>query len=407
MGKNRCMAKDGFVLAATRIPAHLPSGYKMTTSPTTGASLRRTAFAFALALLGAAVLPARADIIVGQSAPLSGGNADFGNDIRAGANAWFKRVNDGGGIGGQKIRLVTLDDKNDAKLAADNTARLINNEGAIALFGYASSTLSLPAMPFVESRGVPFFAPFTGADTIRKQNEYVYTIRVLYSDEVEKLIGFWGGVGLSSFAVLHYDDAVGQQNFDSVATALKKYGKTPASVAIPRNAELPQAAIDKVLQSDPQMVVITTLAAPAARLIAAVKARNRPIQFTSLSFAGVSQYPKLLGKDAAGITVALTVPNPKSGQYLVVRDCNDAWAAGGATGAMSVTALEACIAARVLVEGLKKAGRDLSREGLHRALSSFAHLDVGGLELAFKPGFHHGGRFVDIAVIRTNGELRN
>ena len=114
-----------------------------------------------------------ADIVVGQSAPLSGGNADLGKDIRNGALAYFKKVNDAGGIGGSPIKLVTLDDKNDTKLAAENTAKLVNEENVVALFGYASSTLSVPAMPMVAEKKVPFFAPFTGADTIRKQNDYL------------------------------------------------------------------------------------------------------------------------------------------------------------------------------------------------------------------------------------------
>src|SRR5206468_7653037 len=89
------------------------------------------------------------DIVVGQSAPLSGTNAELGNDIRNGALAYFKKVNDAGGIAGNRIKLVTLDDRNDVTQAAENTQKLLESEGAVALFGYASSTLSIPAMPAV------------------------------------------------------------------------------------------------------------------------------------------------------------------------------------------------------------------------------------------------------------------
>src|SRR5258706_1042560 len=347
------------------------------------------------------------EIVVGQSAPLSGSNADFGNDIRAGAMAYFRKVNEAGGVAGQKIKLVTLDDKNDAKLAGENTKKLLSDDSVVALFGYASSTLSMPAMPFVTEKHVPFFAPFTGADVIRKQSEYVFTIRVSYTEEIDKLVGFWGGLGATRITVLHYDDAVGKQNYDSVAAALKKYGKVPTSVAIKRNAELEDAAVDKIIEADPQMVVVTTLAAPAAKLVTSLKARNKPFQVTSLSFVGVSQLAKLLGPDAAGITVALTVPAPRNLQVPIVKECAEAWTAAGNVGPISVTALEACVAAKILVDGMKRAGKDITRDNLQKELASLGKVDVGGLEVAFKPGFHHGGKFVDIAVIRSNGELRN
>ncbi len=347
------------------------------------------------------------DIVIGQSAPLSGANADFGKDIRAGALAYFKQINDAGGINGRQLKLVTLDDKNDAKLAGENAKKLIEDERALALFGFASATLSLPAMPIVAEKRVPFFAPFTGADTIRKQNDYVYTIRVTYAEEIEKLVNFWGGLGSTRIAVLHYDDQVGKQNFESVAAALRKFGKTPTSVAIKRNAEMNEDAVNQVIAADPQMLLVTTLSVPAAKLITTLQAKNKPYPVTSLSFVGVSQLAKALGTQAAGITVALTVPAPRNTNIPVVKECADAWKDAGNAGSMSVTALEACIAAKVLVEGIRTAGKSPSRESLQKALSSLTRVDVGGFDVVFKPANHHGGKFVDIAVIRTNGELRS
>jgi ABC-type branched-subunit amino acid transport system substrate-binding protein len=359
-----------------------------------------------LCFLLAAGPAAAADIVIGQSAPLSGSNADLGNDIKNGANAYFKKINDAGGIGGSKIKLVTLDDKNDTKGAAENTKKLIEEQEAVALFGYASSTLSIPAMPAVKENKVPFFAPFTGADAIRKQNEYVYTVRATYADEIDKIITFWGSLGSTRVTVLHYDDAVGKDNFATVARALEKFGKKPTSVAIKRNVALDDATVQQIIASDPQIVLVTTLYAPAATMVKKLKAANKFYNVASLSFVGASQLAKALGPDGAGITVALTVPTPKTLTVPVVKECAEAWTAAGQTEAMSVTALEACIAAKILVEGLRKAG-PVSRESLNKALAAMTHVDVGGFAVDFKPGFHHGGKFVDIAVMRANGELRN
>ncbi|MGZ5182304.1 MAG: ABC transporter substrate-binding protein [Ramlibacter sp.] len=362
---------------------------------------------FCTVLLAAAPLAFAGDIVVGQSAPLTGGNAELGNDIRNGALAYFKKVNDAGGLPAGRLKLVTLDDRNDARLAADNTLKLVDDDGAVALFGYASSTLSIPAMPTVAERKVPFFAPFTGADAIRKQNEYVYTVRATYADEIEKIINFWGSVGGTRVTVLHYDDAVGKQNFDTVAAVLKKFNRTPVSVPIKRNADISDADVQAVVASDPNVLVITTLYAPAAQLVKKLKAGGRAAMVTSLSFAGASQLAKALGPDASGVSVSLTVPTPRTSSVAVVRECNDAWASAGQKETMSVTALESCIAAKVLVEGMRRSGKELTRASLHRALSDLGRYDAGGYVVNFKPNFHHGGSYVGMALLRPNGDVRD
>src|SRR3954468_19835086 len=165
----------------------------------------------ALAVL--AVLPlsaAAADrILVGQSAPLTGSNAEIGKDIRDGALAYFKKVNDAGGVNGKKVELLSMDDKNDRKTAGANAVKLVNENNVVALFGFASATLSLDAMPIVQEKRVPFFAPFTGADAIHKQNQYVFVMRASYQDELTKIIEHWQGFGTDRVTVLHYDDEIG------------------------------------------------------------------------------------------------------------------------------------------------------------------------------------------------------
>jgi ABC-type branched-subunit amino acid transport system substrate-binding protein len=365
----------------------------------------RSALALAAML---AVLPAYADIVIGQSAPLTGGNAELGNDIRNGALAYFKKVNDAGGVAGNKIKLVTLDDRNDTKLSAENTAKLVKDENAVALFGYASSTLSIPAMPAVSEAKVPFFAPFTGADTIRKQNEFVYTVRATYADEIDKIVNFWGNLGNTRITVLHYDDPVGKQNFETVAEGLKKFGKSPVSVSIKRNAPITEGNVKAVVDSDPNVIVVTTLYAPAAELVKKLKAGGKQYMTTSLSFAGASQLAKALGPDAVGVSVSITVPTPSKQSVPVVKECSDAWSGAGHKDAMSVTALESCIAAKVLVEGMKRNGAGaITRASLHKSLSGLGRYDAGGYVVDFKPNFRHGGSYVTMALLRPNGEVKD
>src|ERR1700694_6203335 len=77
-------------------------------------------------------------ILIGQSAPLSGANAELGNDIRNGALAYFRKVNDAGGVHGRKLDLTTIDDANQVPRAEANTKKLVEERGAVfAVFGYA------------------------------------------------------------------------------------------------------------------------------------------------------------------------------------------------------------------------------------------------------------------------------
>jgi branched-chain amino acid transport system substrate-binding protein len=345
------------------------------------------------------------DIVIGQSAPLTGGNAATGNDIRNGALAYFKKINDAGGINGRKIKLITLDDRNDAKVSGEN-AKQLAAQGAVAFFGFASATLSLPAMPTVKANRMPFFAPFTGADTIRKQGEFVYTTRVTYADEIDKLINFWAPLGVTKVLVLHYDDEVGKQNFETVERALKKYNKVPSSLPLKRNTDVSAEIVKKIVAADPQIILATTLAAPIVQIGKQLRAQNRNYSITSLSFASLAQLTTGLGADAAGITVALTVPPPDRRDVPIVEECIGAWVAAGQTTPLTTTSLEACLSAKVLVEGMRRTRGEVTRDGLQRALSSMGRINVGGVEIAFRPGFNHGGTYVDIAIIRKNGELR-
>jgi ABC-type branched-subunit amino acid transport system substrate-binding protein len=154
-------------------------------------------------------------------------------------------------------------------------------------------------------------------------------------------------------------------------------------------------------------MVVTTLYAPAAQMIRRLKAAKRATMVTSLSFAGASQLAKALGPDAAGVSVAITVPAPRTRGIPVVKECDEAWTAAGHKEPMSVTALESCIAAKVLVEGMRRAGREVTRASLHRSLSALGRYDAGGYVVDFKPNFRHGSGYVGMALLKPNGEVRD
>jgi len=153
----------------------------------------------------------KTNILIGQSSPFSGSNKDLGDDIREGLQAYFKQVNAAGGVNGRTLELIALDDANDAKRSGENARILIEQRGVLALIGYASATLSLPALPFAEKSKVAFVGPFTGAEPMRSFRRNVYNIRASYADELEKIVDFYATTGMKKFSIIHYDDAVGRR----------------------------------------------------------------------------------------------------------------------------------------------------------------------------------------------------
>ncbi len=366
-------------------------------------TMLRLGLALALAMPPAASCADK--ILIGQSAPLSGSNAEIGKDIREGALAYFKKVNDAGGVNGKAIELVTLDDKNDRKTAGANAVKLVNENNVVALFGFASATLSMDAMPIVKEKRVPFFAPFTGADAIHKQGPYVFVMRASYEDELVKILEHWKGLGADRVTVVHYDDEIGNQNFATVERLMKGAGKQAVSVKLKRNSAVEAAQIEAVIKSDPQVIVATTLYGNTAQLLKGLKEAKRPYNMTSLSFVGPSQLAKAAGGDAAGVSVAGVVPPPSKMLVPVIKECNDAIKKAGVA-ELNYTNLEACIAAKVLVEGLKRSGRDPTRESLYKALVGIGQYDAGGYVVKFGPDARHGSSYVELAVINKNGQFR-
>jgi branched-chain amino acid transport system substrate-binding protein len=342
-----------------------------------------------------------ARVLFGQSAPLSGANAELGSDIRNGALAYFKKVNDAGGVHGRKLELTTLDDANQVPRAEANTKKLVEEDRVFALFGYASATLSRPALPIVAQHNVPFLAPFTGADPMRVFNKNVYNMRASYADELEKIVEHYLTLGSRRFAIVHYDDVVGRENLTAVERALKKHSMTPVSVAAFKDRAKPDidGGVKSVAGGAPDVVILTTLYKATSDFVKASRKVGFGAQMVSNSFPGASPLAKELGEHGAGVAVSQVVPPPTQRSVPVVREYQDAIGKLLGKKEFSFTSLEAYIAAKVSVEALRRAGPQPTRESFMQALDSMRNLDLGGYHISFSPTDHNGSRQVEMTVI--------
>ncbi|HVF62714.1 MAG TPA: ABC transporter substrate-binding protein [Casimicrobiaceae bacterium] len=359
------------------------------------------AVVFAVAATATAQGVTGTTIVLGQSVPLSGSNKDLGEDIRNGALAYFKKVNDAGGVNGRKIELVTLDDANDIKRSGENGRKLIEENGVLALFGYASATLSRPALPHVQKNKTPFLSPFTGADPMRVFNPYVYNMRASYADELEKIVEHYARFGTTRFAIVHYDDAIGKENFTAVERALKARNLAPVSVAAFKDRAKPEidAGVQQVLKGEPDVIILTTLYKATSDFIKTARKAGSRAQMVSNSFPGSTPLANELGKEGAGVVVAQVVPSPARTSLPIVTEYRAAIEKHLGAPKYSFTSLEAYIAAKVTVEAIRRAGPQLTRDSLVRALDNMSNYDTGGYNVGFSSTNHNGSKFVDLTII--------
>ena len=374
-------------------------------------SIRQIAFlliAFGLVAVGpcawAAETGVDADFItIGQSAALSGPAQELGTEMRLGAQAYFNQLNQAGGVFGRQIKLVSLDDGYEPDRAAANTKRLINDDKVFALFGYVGTPTSNAALPIFTDAKVPFFGAFTGAESLRNpHNRYIFNVRASYFDETEKIVEQLTNLGVKNIAVLYQDDAYGKAGLAGMERALTRRSmKISALGTVERNTVKVEAAVAALVPKSPDVIVMISAYKSIAAFVKAAKKAGYVGQFHNVSFVGSRALAEELGAEGYGVAISQVMPFPFTASLGVVREYRQAVQASGGS-PPSYTSLEGYLAAKVFVEGLKRAGKDLTREKFITALETLNYFDVGGFNVNFTPRSHNGSSFVELTMIGRN-----
>jgi branched-chain amino acid transport system substrate-binding protein len=370
-----------------------------------------------LATLGAALWPLAAlhavaqtegPILIGQSAGLSGGQASYGADVRNGIEAAFAGVNAAGGIGGRPVKLVAADDGGVRDRVVANTKKLIDADKVLALIGYTSGAGTEASLPYIRESKVPTLSPATGNMGIRAEhNPWLFHTRAGYNDEMSKIFGHVAGLGLKPRVGLAYLGDVGPANLSAMQEALAAHKLTAAVVVqLDRNAKDFTPQIDQLMAGKPDLVVFISNAPPIVNIVSGMRARGYHGQFATSSFAG-ARLVSDLKQHARGLIVIQVLPKPHKNSLSFHREFHADLARlpAEAKAAANYTVLEGYIAGRTLIEGLKRAGRQPTRESLASALTNVGELDFSGYRIRFARGQHDGSRFADLAVVDVNGKL--
>lgn len=349
-------------------------------------------------------------ILLGQSAALTGPTAMLGKQLNSGARLYFDFVNQHGGIYGRKIELKVLDDFNEPEAAAKNTRTLIDDDRVFALFGYVGTETGEASLPLATQARVPFFAPFSGAQSLREPlNRYAFHVRAGFNEEAAAILRQIRVTGLKRVAVVYNEDAYGKAGLEALDRALKAAPGSGVEIVaregVVRNTVEIGDAMQGSMKSNPDAVVMINAYRTAGAFVREALRRGFNGQFYNVSFVGTQALAREVGPKGSGVIISQVMPHPGNATLPVVREYLRLLQAVGKPNEFDYAGIEGFIAAKAFTEGLRRAGKDLTREKLITALEGMRNLDLGGYIVNFSPESHIGSKFVEMTIINSKGQV--
>src|SRR5687768_3018914 len=345
-------------------------------------------------------------ILLGQAAVFSGPAAQLGIQMRNGIQAYLDHVNEKGGVHGRRLELVTEDDFYEVSRAPAVSKKLIEEHKVFALLGYVGTPAGVVHLPVVTQAKVPLVGMFTGAEALRVPlNRYVFHVRASYYDETEAIVEQVVSTGGKNIAVFYQDDAYGQAGLKGVEIAMaKRKMKIAALGTVERNTVKVENAVKSIHAAKPDAVVMISAYTSCAEFIRQMKRAGSAATFYNVSFVGSKALADALGKDGTGVAISQVVPFPWGTAVPVVKEYQQLAKKGGFTD-YNFSAMEGFLSAKVMVEGLRRAGKNPTREGLIDALERMHDADLGGFWVGYSPKNRAGSKFVDLTIISRDGKF--
>ena len=354
----------------------------------------------------AAQRPAAGEIVLGQSAPLSGPFAALGAHYRNGALLAFDEANRAGGVHGRSLRMLTLDDAYDASRAAANAHALLDEHGAIGFLNHMFTNTVRASWPIARDAGVCYLGPYTGhADLYRARHPLLVLTRASFDEELARILDYVSTVGYQRVGLAYYDNAVGLELKQEVAAGLKQRGGAglAVSAAMPIGGS-PRAAAQVLNARSPDAMVLGVSGTDAVALIQAQRAAGaRPVYFAR-SLVGSRQLHAALGREAQGIVVSQLVPSPARAGLPIVAEYRRLLQARRTNAEPDFVELEGFFNAKVMLKTLERLGPEApTRRSLADAVSALGRIDLGGHMLDFSGGRRSGSRYVELTMLRSDG----
>ncbi len=369
--------------------------------------MRKPSFWCAVIAIWALSQASHAQILIGQTAGFTGAVGAGVQETTAGAKLYLDAINASGGVAGQKIELISLDDKFDPKLAQENARKLIEEQKVVAMFLTRGTPHTEGLIPLLDKYGVPLVGPSTGAMVLHQPViKHIFNVRATYQREAEKAVTHLSSMGISRIGIVYADDSFGSDGVAGAQKGLDKVKLQPALLEKFNRGKPDFAPIaPKVFQSNAQAVIMVASGQAVVDGVKAFRAAGSTAQIVTLSNNASGGFIKSLGEQGRGVIVTQVFPYERSIAYPMVKEAQELAKAKNLA-EVSPAMLEGFAAAKVLVEGLRRAGPKPDREKIQSGLESINKFDMGGLEVSYSPKDHTGLDFADLSIIGTDGKFK-
>ncbi len=322
--------------------------------------------------------------------------------------AYIESVNAAGGIQGKHIVLRVLDDEFNTQKAADN-ARQLANEKVVALFNCWGTSSCSAILPVANEFRLPMVAGIAGSGPMRAEpGRFAFNVRPTTGTEIERMVKQMASVGQSRIAVVYQKDAFGQSALAAAQQVLVKTGIKPVGeLAIAADASDVPAVLEALKKAEPNGIVLLVSPKSTVALITQARRGGLAVPIYNLAAQANRRVVSELGEYTANVIFTTVVPSPWRTALPVVTEYRKLYAAASGTEEFSYLGLEVFINTKVLVEGLRNAGRDISRESLVTALETMGPKTFGdSVTLKYGPSSREGSSFVGLTIVDKQGRFR-
>lgn len=343
------------------------------------------------------------DIVIGQSVHLTGPAAASFVPVLEGQRLAIEEFNRKGGVGGRQVRLITLDDAYDPKKCVENVRTLIDKDNVVALFGLGSTANVAAVLPVLQEKQVPLIGVYTGAPNLRtKHHPYFFTTMSSYRDEVAKMMENLVALQRTRVGVAVINNAFGEQMSPIIQEVAKEQGVTIVSTgAVDLNGGNAATVAKTIGDAKPQAVIAMLFGPCFVPFVRASKSYiGAPIY--AVSIANSKAAIEALGDDSRGLAFTRTLPNALRPISALTRDYAAVMAKAGKK--VDFDHFFGYLNIRVLLEGLRRAGKGLTSQSLVTTMERMGKVDLGGYTVTYGPTNHHGSKFVEMAVLGPNGK---
>ena len=338
-------------------------------------------------------------ILIGVQGPTG---SFSGNEENFGMELIIKYINDQGGIHGRKLQAHGYSKSSDSVAHAK---RLIEQDKVFCIYNHGGSPTALALAPYVMEKKVPYLFPHEGILT-KKDWRYVFTSFPRYEDEIELMYKYLAQTrGFKKIGIIYADNSYGQLFRDRLKEKATQLGYAVTGVQPVKDMN-PADLMTEVLElknGGPETVVMAIYPAQAKKALEAkAKLDWRGVTMISAGPLTDEDYLNVPGGHAEGTIGLCYYPDPNTSKETGVIEYREAMNKYHPGKALNRYTLYGYVFGHLIVEGLKRAGRDLTRESFVDAMESIKNWDSGGImpPVSFSKADHHAQKAGFIAELK-------